>query len=77
MDTAKFEELLKNLFNQDFSAGTETFRNTLLERCLEELDSEDASDSRELTDSSLEYLAAAGDLSDIRKNEFDVNKPSH
>ena len=73
----KFEELLKSLLNQDFSADTETFRDTLLERCLEELDSEDTSEPRELTDSNLEYLAAAGDVLDIRKNEFDANKPSH
>lgn len=44
---------------QDFSAGTEAFRDTLLERCLSVLDEDD--EGRCLDDAELDMLAAAGD----------------
>lgn len=46
----------------DFSAGTERFRENLLQRCLAAID--DKQDGvMELDDAELDMLAAAGDLS--------------
>lgn len=56
MDDREFGQMLGRLFKQDFSAGTEAFRNALLNRCLGELD-----DITVLDDEELELLAAAGD----------------
>ena len=55
MDEKDIERLLK----QDFSLGTEAFRDSLLARCLDVLDSE--SPSRELHEPELGLLSAAGD----------------
>ena len=59
MDDREFDQKLGRLMKQDFSAGTEAFRDGLLERCLAELDSED--EGRVLDDDELDMLAAAGD----------------
>ena len=52
------EKDLVRILSQDLSQGTETFRNRLLGRCLEVLDSENA--IRELSDEDLTMLSAAG-----------------
>lgn len=73
MDERNFEQKLERLLKQDFSAGTEEFRDSLLLRCVEELDSsEHDHDERfhafEIPDDDLELLSAAGDiLRDLRK----------
>lgn len=54
------EQGIQRLFQHDFSAGTEAFRDELLDRCLSELGSD--SDGVELSDSALDMLAAAGDI---------------
>lgn len=63
----EFEELVKELMKQDFAAGTEEFRDALLARCLDVLgtdgDSAEAADGVALSDSEIDLLAAAGDLS--------------
>lgn len=61
MDDKRFEQMIEKLLKQDFSSGTEAFRDALLARCLDELDA----DIREsdLSDEELEMLAAAGNLS--------------
>ena len=50
---------IEGLLAQDLSAGTEAFREELLERCLAELDRAQT-DGVELADDELEMLAAAG-----------------
>ena len=65
MDDQEFEQMLGRLMKQDFSIGTEKFRDALLERCLVVLD--DDKEVAELDDSALELLAAAGD-SDMGAN---------
>lgn len=67
VDDLSFEKMLERLFKQDFSEGTEAFRDALLARCLEELnaaeDDEGPGDSvREIGEDELDMLAAAGDL---------------
>ena len=52
------EHEIERILGQDFSAGTETFRDTLLERCLELLARQE--DGIELDDGDIEMLAAAG-----------------
>lgn len=64
------EDKLRQLLKQDFSIGTEEFRDKLLARCLEMLDSDgsaadDALDCRDLSDDDLDLLAAAGDISTL------------
>jgi hypothetical protein len=54
-----FDNMLERLLQQDFSAGTEEFRDELLARCLTVLDAED--DVAVLDDGLLDMLAAAGD----------------
>lgn len=54
----EFEQMLGRLMKQDFSIGTEKFRDALLNRCLAALDDDD--EVSELDDSDLEFLAAAG-----------------
>ena len=61
MDDREFEERLDGLFSQDFSEGTEGFRDALLEQCLAVLDADGG--EAELDDGALELLAAAGDAS--------------
>ena len=73
MDEQKFEGMLQQLLAQDLSAGTETFRDELLARCLDLLGTDDAAvhdmaDAYELADSDLELLAAAGDPSSIHSS---------
>ena len=57
MDAKGIEKLLA----QDFSAGTERFRDELLTRCLETMRADAGEDAAELDDASLDMLAAAGD----------------
>ena len=59
MSDQEFEQTLERLMKQDFSAGTDEFREALLERCLAELDD---GEGKELDDSVLDMLAAAGEL---------------
>ena len=66
MTEQEFENMVNRLFKLDFSAGTEDFRENLLSRCLDTLGTDDVPESdstacRELTDSELDLLAAAGD----------------
>ncbi|MBQ9057792.1 MAG: hypothetical protein IJ125_01250 [Atopobiaceae bacterium] len=68
MDAHEFEDKLQQLLEHDLAAGSEEFRDALLARCLALLDTADSSSSdvleyRELDDSELEMLAAAGDVS--------------
>ena len=60
MDEREFEQNVSRLMKQDFSAGTEAFRDALLVRCLDELGT--AEDGVELDDGFLDMLAAAGDM---------------
>lgn len=55
------ERELRRIVSQDFSVGTEAFRDALLARCLEVLGEDGA--AAELGDEELELLAAAGDMS--------------
>ena len=75
MSEAEFENRLKRLFNHDFSEGSETFRDSLLARCIEELDADSEDGERDLEDSELENLAAAGDLSQIDENGLSDQRP--
>lgn len=59
MDEREFEDMLRRVLQQDFSAGTEGFRDALLDRCLAELDA--GGRVIELDDGDLEMLAAAGE----------------
>ena len=56
----EFEIMLEQLLGRDLSAGTEAFRESLLERCLEVLDA--GEEGMPIDDADLELLAAAGDL---------------
>ena len=60
METIDIERIL----SQDLSAGTEAFRENLLERCLSVLGQAD-SDGVELDDSEFEMLAAAGVIDEL------------
>lgn len=60
MNDREFEQKITELMGQDLSAGTDAFRDNLLERCLAEL--EDKPDAVELDDEDLEMLSAAGDM---------------
>ena len=53
-----FEQTLVRLMNVDFAAGTEAFRDALLERCLIVLDADD--EGARIDDSTMELLSAAG-----------------
>ncbi len=59
MNNQELDCMLERLMKQDFSAGTETFRDGLLKRCLMVLD--EADEGTVLDDADLEMLAAAGD----------------
>ena len=52
------EKKLEQLFRSDLSLGTDAFRDTLLERCLEVIRSDEG---YPLSESELDLLAAAGD----------------
>lgn len=58
MEDREFEQMLGRLMKQDFSKGTEEFRDALLERCLTVLDEDE--EIAEIDDADLELLAAAG-----------------
>ena len=63
---------MSRLLRHDFSVGTESFRDNLLKRCLSELNS--AGSSRQaLSDEDLEFVNAAGDISQLMgdKNPLD------
>ena len=64
METIDIERIL----SQDLSAGTEAFRENLLERCLSALGQAD-SDGVELDDSEFEMLAAAGIINELTDHE--------
>ena len=53
------EVKIRQLFQQDLSVGTESFRNALLEQCLETL--RDSENGSVISDETLDLLAAAGD----------------
>ena len=54
----EFERMLERLLGQDFSIGTEAFRDALLARCLDELDADD--ETVVIGDDDLVLIAAAG-----------------
>ena len=58
MNEREFEQIIERLMKLDFSIGTEAFREELLSRCLAVLNAGDG--CREVDDSELELLAAAG-----------------
>lgn len=58
MNEREFEQKITELMGQDFSEGTEEFRDKLLERCLAELETKP--DAVELDDEDLDMLSAAG-----------------
>ena len=58
MDEHAFDQMLSRLMKQDLAAGTEAFRDSLLERCLAVLGEDDGNAFVE--DADLELLAAAG-----------------
>ena len=60
MEERELDKTLEQLLQQDFSAGTEEFRDELLARCLAVLDAEDG--VGEIDDGLLDMLAAAGDV---------------
>lgn len=65
MGDREFEEMLHRVFGDGNQRDGEAFREALLERCLRIVRAGDAdgnSAGRELGDSELELLAAAGDL---------------
>lgn len=65
MDEREFEQTFERLLKHDYSAGTESFRDALLARCLDELRFADGASGHyevEVSDESLDRLAAAGDL---------------
>ena len=65
MNASEFEQLLMRLMRQDLSVGTETFRDELLARCMDALNTNEATafdEGTELSDAELDLLAAAGDI---------------
>ena len=67
MSDDKLEKMLERLLKQDYSVGTEAFRDALLSRCLEELNEAESDNGEEhdvvvLSDDELELLSAAGDI---------------
>ena len=60
MGDHRFDEWLETLLSQDLSAGTEKFRETLLEDCIEAIVT--SGKAIELDDGELQSLAAAGDM---------------
>ena len=60
MGEREFEQMIGRLMSQDFSAGTEAFREELLVHCLAVLDADDGEACAEVGDDDLELLAAAG-----------------
>lgn len=64
MDEQRLEHILEKHMKQDFSHGTEAFRDDLLARCLEALSVRDdatrSEDGEDIDEADLELLAAAG-----------------
>ena len=60
MNDKMLDQMIERLMKQDFSAGTEEFRDGLLERCLAVLDA--GNEGAPLDDEALDMLAAAGDV---------------
>ena len=61
MNDKEFEQKLAHLIQRDASIGTEEFRDSLLARCLAELNADN--EGSELTFEQLDLLSAAGDTS--------------
>ena len=62
MSDHRFGKWLETLLSQDLSVGTEEFRETLLEDCIEAVVT--SGKTIELDDDELQSLAAAGDMLD-------------
>ena len=64
VDEQRLEHILETHMKQDFSHGTEAFRDELLARCLEALSARDDASRNEngedIDEEDLELLAAAG-----------------
>lgn len=60
MEDHAFDQMLERLMKVDFAAGTEAFRDSLLARCLTELNGSGEGES--INDADLELLAAAGTM---------------
>lgn len=60
MEDRALDKTLERLLQQDFSAGTEAFRDELLSRCLAVLGADDGVGV--VDDNLLDMLAAAGDV---------------
>jgi len=58
VEEREFEQMLERMMQQDLSAGTQGFRDALLERCIATLHAND--EGMPLDDADLEMLAAAG-----------------
>lgn len=63
MSNREYEQTLERVLSQDFSDGTEAFRDELLNRCLAVLESDEHASV--IPDEELEMLAAAGDIHQI------------
>lgn len=74
MNDQEFEQMLGRVMKQDFSAGTETFRETLLKRCLNVLDGDD--ECSFIDDADLDLLAAAGDITTLDPSLRNQHSPS-
>ena len=70
MNNQGFESKIERLMKQDFSAGTEAFREDLLSRCLAVLNVDEGS---VISDEDLDMLAAAGNPYE----NMDPNRPRH
>ena len=71
MNDREIEKMLGTLLAQDLSSGTEAFRDALLERCLDVLNSD--SEVTVLSDDDLEMLAAAGDPTAFMERPFQAD----
>ena len=60
VDDRELDKMLERLMKQDLSAGTDAFRDDLLERCKAVLDADD--EGTYIDDAELDWLAAAGDV---------------
>ena len=69
MQDQEFEQLLNRLMKADFAAGTESFREALLERCLAALGEND--EFMPIDDTDLELLSAAGNLNAYLADAFE------
>lgn len=60
MENQDFEQMLGQLAKQGLPVGSETFRDTLLERCLAVLDADE--EGACIDDADLDMIAAAGNI---------------